>query len=53
MCRGAEIYRDADVQALPFDDKEFGVVFCSHVLEHLPSAEVCAQAWGELHRVAG
>lgn len=31
-----------DVRQLPFDDKQFDVVFSSHVLEHIPRAEFSA-----------
>jgi SAM-dependent methyltransferase len=39
----------ADVQRLPFRDKEFGAVIASHVLEHVPRPDV---ALCELGRVA-
>lgn len=42
----------ADVQRLPFGDKQFGAAFCSHLLEHLPNAAACLEGWWELHRVA-
>lgn len=42
----------ADVQAdicnLPFEDNEFDVIFCNHVLEHIPDDE---KAMAELYRV--
>ncbi len=38
----------ADVQALPFDDESFDVVFCNHVLEHVADDR---QAMSELYRV--
>jgi SAM-dependent methyltransferase len=38
----------ADVLDLPFGDNEFDVVFCNHVLEHVPND---AQAMAELYRV--
>jgi len=45
-------YTPGDVLSLPFGEKQFGAVFNSHVLEHLPSIETCGQAWREMHRVA-
>lgn len=42
----------ADIRKLPFSDKHFGSSYCSHVLEHMPSAQDLAAAWSELHRVA-
>ena len=42
----------ADIRDLPFANKQMGAVLCSHVLEHMPSAQDCSQAWRELHRVA-
>ena len=50
-CNGCD-FMPGDVRALPFERREFGAVFNSHVLEHLPSIDDCAQAWRELHRVA-
>lgn len=43
---------EGDVRDIPFPDKSFGAVFCSHVLEHLPNAEDVYRAASELHRVA-
>jgi len=37
-----------DVTALPFADKCFDVIFCNHVLEHIPDDK---RAMAELHRV--
>lgn len=51
-CEGASRFVQADIRDLPFANREFGSCFNSHILEHLPSAEDCAQAWRELHRVA-
>ena len=50
-CEGCP-YTYGDIRNLPFADREFGAVFCSHVLEHMPTPEDCTQAWGELNRVA-
>lgn len=41
-----------DVRDIPFPDGWFGAVYCSHVLEHLPTAADCELAVSELHRVA-
>lgn len=38
----------ADLCALPFEDDSFDVIFCNHVLEHIPDD---AQAMRELYRV--
>jgi len=38
----------ADITALPFADNEFDVIFCNHVLEHIPDD---TQAMKELYRV--
>ena len=38
----------ADLCALPFEDDSFDVIFCNHVLEHIPDDE---QAMRELYRV--
>jgi len=50
-CEGCN-FVPADIRALPFETGFFGVSFASHILEHLPTVEDCAQAWAELHRVA-
>ena len=42
----------ADVTQIPFQDKVFGAVFASHLLEHLPSIYSASKALDELHRVA-
>ncbi len=42
----------ADIRSLPFAAGEFGAVFSSHVLEHLPTVADCEQALLELRRVA-
>jgi len=38
----------ADITNLPFNDNEFDVIFCNHVLEHIPDDE---EAMRELYRV--
>lgn len=38
----------ADICSLPFDNQEFDVIFCNHVLEHIPDD---AKAMKELFRV--
>lgn len=38
----------ADICDLPFEDEQFDVIFCNHVLEHIPDD---AQAMRELYRV--
>ena len=38
----------ADICALPFDDNSFDVIFCNHVLEHIPDDR---KAMEELYRV--
>ncbi len=37
---------------IPFDDKTFGAVFSSHVLEHMPTTNAAKQALAEMSRVA-
>jgi len=44
-----KIFVQADVQALPFKDKEFDFSYCSHVLEHIPDV---AKACREIVRVS-
>ena len=50
-CEGCR-YTNGDIRHLPFPDGAFGAVFCSHVLEHMPTPEDGAQAWAELNRCA-
>lgn len=51
---GVELVRDgrpmfeADIESLPFRDKEFDFVYCSHVLEHVNDPK---KACGEIMRV--
>ena len=42
----------SDVKWIPFQDKCFGAVFASHILEHLNTVEDAAMAIGELKRVS-
>jgi len=42
----------ASVTDIPFSDNEFGAVFISHVLEHLPAVIDAEKALNELNRVA-
>jgi len=42
----------ADVRDIPFDDRTFGAVIASHVLEHLDTREDAELALAELDRVA-
>ena len=51
-CEGAPRVVVTDVRNMPFRDKEFGVAYCSHVLEIMPSAHECQLAIDELCRVA-
>jgi len=51
-CNDCQVYIQADIRDLPFDDGEFGSVFASHILEHMPSCEDFHQAVRELLRVA-
>ena len=50
-CQGCS-YVPGDVRNLPFENKQFGVAYNSHVLEHMATLEDCTAAWSELHRVA-
>jgi hypothetical protein len=50
-CEGCN-YQAGDITDMPFGDKEFGAVFCAHVLEHMPTGRDCAHAWWELNRVS-
>lgn len=38
-----------DIQEMPFEDKQFGVAYCSHALEHMDDVH---KALSELYRVA-
>jgi hypothetical protein len=42
----------ADVTQIPFNDKAFGAVFASHLMEHLPSISSANRALDELNRVS-
>jgi ubiquinone/menaquinone biosynthesis C-methylase UbiE len=44
-----KVFIDADVESLPFKDKVFDFVFCSHLLEHVENPD---KAISELTRVA-
>lgn len=41
-----------DVRNIPFSDKHFGAVFCSHILEYLPEVDDGVRAAAEMQRVA-
>lgn len=45
---GAVPVLKADVTAIPFDDNHFDIIFCNHVLEHIPDDR---RAMSELYRV--
>jgi ubiquinone/menaquinone biosynthesis C-methylase UbiE len=42
----------ASVTHIPFSDMNFGAVFASHLLEHLPTTDDAEKALAELNRVA-
>jgi hypothetical protein len=42
----------ADVRDIPYPDLYFGAVYCSHVLEHLPTPEDACRAIEEMERVS-
>lgn len=42
----------SDVRYIPYPNRYFGAVFCSHVLEHLSTIEEAIQALDEMERVA-
>jgi hypothetical protein len=42
----------ADIKKIPFGDRYFGAVFCSHILEYLPSVAEAEKAVREMERVA-
>ena len=46
-CKGTEI-KVGDMHAMPFQDREFGVVWASHVIEHARDPEV---VFAEIKRV--
>lgn len=48
LVRDARPFTKCDVQNLPFADKEFDFIYCSHLLEHVPDP---AKACEELMRV--
>lgn len=46
---GPNFYRiDLEEGSLPFQDKQFGCVFASHVLEHLGNWEVALDEWSRI-----
>ncbi len=51
-CTGSKRFVQADIRSLPFSNKEFGVAYCSHVLEHMPNVPDLQKAYSELKRVA-
>jgi len=51
-CKGAPRIVIGDIRTMPFTDNEFGVAYCSHVLEQLPTHEDCEVAIAEMQRVA-
>ena len=42
----------SDVRDIPFPDGYFGAIFCSHVLEHLPTRDDILRAWSEMNRIS-
>lgn len=50
-CRN-ENFIQADITNIPLPDKYGGAVFCSHVLEHLPTVDHAILAITELDRIA-
>jgi hypothetical protein len=45
-------YINADVRDIPLADKYAGAVFCSHLLEHMPTVYDAQLAMQELNRIA-
>ena len=50
-CQGATTFLQADIRSIPLPNKFAGVVFASHVLEHLPTVRDAEIALSELHRI--
>jgi hypothetical protein len=51
-CEGCSNIVVADVRDIPFPDRFFGAVLCSHVVEHMPTIDHAIKAIEELYRVA-
>jgi hypothetical protein len=49
---GNSNFLQADIRNIPLPDKYAGAVFCSHVIEHLPSREDAILALRELVRIS-
>ena len=45
---GGRVRKQVDITEIPFDDDNFDLIMCTHVLEHIPDD---AKAMRELHRV--
>ena len=41
-----------DIRDIPFEDRHFGAVFCSHIVEFLPTVADAEKALAEMRRVA-
>lgn len=41
----------ADVRHLPFEDGQLAEIYCSHLMEHFPDAEMCAKILPYWHRL--
>lgn len=51
-CRNAPAFMLADIRSIPMPNKWAGVVFASHVLEHLPTVRDAQIAFAELLRIS-